>query len=186
MQQFCPNTSSTPTFIMIKGNEKAPPDAAVYRAYYSLKKNQTLDQKLGGDGYASISFPLLSACFHSLPLPCICDSDCDCKIYLAYFLLHLLISCFTFFAFLFFSLLFSSFLVFLLWFFRIRGVDANLIGEEAAEKNRLAASKENSLSRWEEDISSLRWRRRKWRWRRRGRKYIQRSKEIKKEEKKSR
>ena len=199
MQQFCPNTSSTPTFIMIKGNEKAPPDAAVYRAYYSLKKNQTLDQKLGGDGYArtsSISFPLLSACFRSLPLPFNCDCDCDCKIYLAYFLLHLLISCFTFFAllfssflfssFLFSSLLSSSFLVFFLWYFRIRGVDANLIGEEAAEKNRLAASKENSLSRWEGDIPSLRWRKRMWRWRRRGRKYIQRSNQIKKEEKKSR
>ena len=36
---------------MVLGKEKGPSDAAVYRAYYSLKKNETLDQKLGGDGY---------------------------------------------------------------------------------------------------------------------------------------
>jgi hypothetical protein len=35
---------------MMIGKEKGPSDAAVYRAYYSLKKNETLDQKLGGDG----------------------------------------------------------------------------------------------------------------------------------------
>ena len=104
----------------------------------------------------------------------------------AFLFFSLLFSSFLLSSFLFSSLLSSSFLVFFLWYFRIRGVDANLIGEEAAEKNRLAASKENSLSRWEGDIPSLRWRKRKWRWRRRGRKYIQRSNQIKKEEKKSR
>lgn len=36
---------------VVLGKEKGPSDAAVYRAYYSLKKNETLDQKLGGDGY---------------------------------------------------------------------------------------------------------------------------------------
>ena len=54
--------TETSSNIAHPGKDKGPSDAAVYRAYYSLKKNQTLDQKLGGDGLVSFSFSIFCAC----------------------------------------------------------------------------------------------------------------------------